>query len=117
MSFADALQGMPVLTGEFHHLFDELVRILRRIDTANTAAVTIGCQHDVDGFFVGFAEHAFEHPNYECHRCLLVVQQHDNRFFRCPESLPTLAASVPMHNQCLRLAVNPFSDLIGTVLM
>ena len=40
-SFADALQGMPVLTGEVHHLFDELVRILTRIDTANAAAVAL----------------------------------------------------------------------------
>jgi hypothetical protein len=60
MSFADALQGMPVPMGEFHHLLDELVRILMRIDTANTAAVTTGDQHDVDGLFMGFAENAFE---------------------------------------------------------
>jgi hypothetical protein len=59
MSFAQALQGMPVLTGELHHLLDKLVRILRRIGTVNAAAVTIDCLHDVDGFFVGFAEHAF----------------------------------------------------------
>ena len=60
MSFADALQGMPALTGEFHHLLDELVRILMRIDTANTAAVTTSDQHDVDGLFMRFAENAFE---------------------------------------------------------
>ena len=59
-SLADALQGMPVLTSEFHHLLDKLVRILMRIDTANTAAITMGCQHDVDGFLLGFAENAFE---------------------------------------------------------
>jgi hypothetical protein len=28
--------------------------------TANTAAVTMGCQHDVDSFFMGFAENALE---------------------------------------------------------
>jgi hypothetical protein len=60
ISLADALQGMPVLTGEFHHLLDESIRILMRIDTANAAAVTMGDQHDVDGLFMRFAENAFE---------------------------------------------------------